>query len=218
MAFKTDKQRKAFFAKQGNPRSDTSPTMLEPQSKFQKLKGFIAKEKEMIRQKRESKGLARIEQEKIALEQEKATANRLRAELETEQARETVAMQRRETQAEFKKIEGKRFARSRTGRTISLGRRGISAGIKRYRKSSRVPARRRTVKRKVVRRKILGRRVLRERLIPYKRKIGGRTITTAKKVKVYVRVPIRRKKTVRYTRVRKKARRRETETLPFGIE
>ena len=134
MAFKSDNQRKAFFAKQGNARADTSPVMIK-QSKFQKLKGFVAKERELIRQKRESRGLARIEQEKIALEKEKATANRLRAELEVEQARESVAMQRRETQAKFSKIEKERFARSKTGKAISFGRRGISAGIKRYKKS-----------------------------------------------------------------------------------
>ena len=147
MAFKTDKQRKAFFAKQGNARADTSPTMLKPQSRFQKLKGFVAKEKELIRQKKESKGLARIEREKIALEQEKATANRLRAELETEQARETVAMQRQETQAEFTEIENQRLSRTRRGRAIlfargvpSLAGRGIRKGVTIGIKKLRQPA------------------------------------------------------------------------------
>ncbi len=131
MPFDSDKQRKAFFARKGNPRSDTSPVMIQ-QSKFQKLKGFIAKEKELLRQKRESKGLARIEREKIALEKERITAKRLKAELEVEQARETVAMQRRETQAEFSKIGKERRAR-RLAPFIIAGKRvrtGVRATIK----------------------------------------------------------------------------------------
>lgn len=143
MAFKSDKQRKAVMAQLNQPtRSDTSPVVV--QSKFQKLKGFIAKEKELIRQKKESKGLARIERGKIALSKEKATANRLRAELEVEQARESVASQRRETQAEFSKIEQARLSRTTKGRAILFARglpalagrglrRGVFTGIKKLR-------------------------------------------------------------------------------------
>ncbi len=93
----TRQQEKAMFAKknQGSTRSATNPT----------IRGRIAGIKEALRQRRERKGLERIEAEKLALEKEKITAKRLKAELEVEQARETVAMQRAETQAEFRKIE-----------------------------------------------------------------------------------------------------------------
>ncbi len=93
----TRQQEKAMFAKknQGVTRSNTNPT----------IKGRIAGIKEKLRVRRERKGQERIEAEKLALEKEKITAKRLRAELEVEQAREAVAEQRRETQAEFRKIE-----------------------------------------------------------------------------------------------------------------
>ena len=135
MAFKSDKQRKAFFAKQGNPRSSTAPVIMK-QTKFQKLKGFVAKEKEVLRQRRERKGFERIRKEKIALSKELATANRLREELETEQAREKVAMQRRATQAEFSRIKSERLERKlapfkRAGiRILSGTRKAVKASKK----------------------------------------------------------------------------------------
>ena len=93
----TRQQEKAMFAKRNNPttRSNVNPT----------IKGRIAGFKEKLRLRRERLGRERIEEEKISLEKEKITAKRLRAELEVEQAREAVAQQRRETQAEFRKIE-----------------------------------------------------------------------------------------------------------------
>ncbi len=139
MAFKSDKQRKAVMAQLNQPnRSDTSPVMMK-QTKFQKLKGFISKEKEVLRLRKERKGFERIRKEKIALEREKVTAERLRAELETEQARETVAMQRRETQVEFKKIEKARRTR-RLAPFVTAGRRikaGVQAGIRAERRLER---------------------------------------------------------------------------------
>lgn len=120
----TRQQEKAMFAKKNNPptRSSVNPT----------IRGRIAGVKEKLRLRQERKGRERIESEKLALEKERITAKRLRAELEVEQAREAVAQQRRETQAEFRKIET-----ARRERKLAPIRKGISRVVQAGRKVGR---------------------------------------------------------------------------------
>ena len=120
----TRQQEKAMFAKknQGVTRSNPRPT----------IKGRIAGIKEKLRVRRERLGRQRIESEKLALEKEKITAERLKAELEVEQAREVVAKQRRETQAEFRKIET-----AKRERKLAPIRKGISRVVQAGRKVGR---------------------------------------------------------------------------------
>ena len=89
--FKSDRQRKAVMA-----------------SIVGRIRTFQTGVAQRIKERRELKGRERIIKEQQALEQEKIQANRLRAELEVEQAREAVAKQKRETQAAFAKLEMER--------------------------------------------------------------------------------------------------------------
>jgi len=121
MVFKSDRQRKAVMAKlnQGQTRSDTKPSILG------RLK---AKEKELLgrlKQRRERKGKERIAKQLEAQEKEAKQLKRLQAELALEQSRERIGTQRREAQAEFKRIEKERFARTKTGGVIALAVKGI---------------------------------------------------------------------------------------------
>lgn len=122
MAFKSDKQRKKVMAMfSGNQtRSDIKPSII----------GRITGLKQKLRERREEKGRERIEKEKISLEQEKITEKRLEKELKVEQAREEVAQQRRETQAEFSRIERERFARSKKGKAFALAKKGAAIGLR----------------------------------------------------------------------------------------
>ena len=126
MVFRTDKQRKAFFARKGNSRSSTKPNII---GKIKGVSKILIKKKERLakalRERREKKGKARIAQEKLALQREKIQAKRLRQELEVEQAREAVAQHRRETQAEFRRIKREEFERR-----IAPVRAGVARAIK----------------------------------------------------------------------------------------
>lgn len=95
--FRTRKKDKRVFPvnQQLSQRTMSRPSIIG------RIKGI----KEKLRQRREAKGLQRIESDKLALEKEKITAERLKKELEVEQAREKIAQETRETQEEFKKIE-----------------------------------------------------------------------------------------------------------------
>lgn len=140
MVFKNDRQRKAVMASmnEGQPKANVSPSI-------------VARATAALRKRREEKGKARIEAEKRALKVEQLQAKRLRQELEVEQAREAVAQQRRETQAEFRKIERERALRTRRGQAAELVRRGVRAGaaaaraaaVKRFKQARRKPRRRR---------------------------------------------------------------------------
>lgn len=140
MVFKSDRQRKAVMAKlTGGTRAETRPTILER----------IRRKVRPTPEEREITGKERIKREKEALEKEKITAERLRQELEVEQARESVAEQRRETESEFAKLERERFARTPRGRAVALARRGVAVGIKRLKEAqARKPKRRRKAPKK----------------------------------------------------------------------
>ncbi len=101
--FRTRKKDKRVFPvnQQLSERSMSRPSIIG------KIKGI----KEKLRQRREAKGLQRIESEKLALQKEKITAERLKKELIVEQEREKVARETRETQEEFRKIERAKLER-----------------------------------------------------------------------------------------------------------
>ena len=101
MAFKSDKQRKGFFAQAGNVRSGVIPS----------ISGRIKNIKEKLRQRQKRLGKERIEKEKILLKQEKEQAQRLTDESKVELEREKIAQQRRLAQAELKAVEKARFER-----------------------------------------------------------------------------------------------------------
>ena len=101
MPFHTDKQRKAFFAKQGNPKSAVNPSIF----------GRISNIKEKLRLRRERLGKERIEKEKKLLEQERQQAERLSEESKVEAQREAIAQERIKAQQKIKVIERERFQR-----------------------------------------------------------------------------------------------------------
>ncbi len=119
MPFHTDKQRKAFFASKGNPKSNINPSFSER----------ISNIKEKLRLRRERLGKERIEKEKIALKQEQEQAKRLQKEAEVEIQRERVKQKTLQAQRELKEVERARFKRSRLGRVtagaVSLGKKGF---------------------------------------------------------------------------------------------
>lgn len=118
MAFKTDRQRKAFFAKQGNPRSNIIP----------KISGKISDIKEKLRQRRERLGRERIEKQKVLLRHEQEQAERLKKESKVEAEREAITQQRIKAQQEMKAIERARFERKIA--PIKTGIRRATAGYK----------------------------------------------------------------------------------------
>ena len=111
--FASDRQRKAVMA-----------------SIIGRMRTFQTGVAQRIRARRELKGRERIASEQQALKQERIQADRLRAELEVEQAREAVAKQKRETQAAFAKLEMERFERSLRGRALAIGKKAARAGLK----------------------------------------------------------------------------------------
>lgn len=132
MAFKSDRQRKAVMAQlnKGQSKAPSKPSIIG------RIKAKEMEILEKLRKRREKKGKERIAKELEALRKEKITAQRLRAELEVEQAREAVAVQRAETQAKFKKIERARRERklapirAKIKRAIETGKGTIKAGKK----------------------------------------------------------------------------------------
>ncbi len=150
MVFKSDKQRKAVMARLNIQPAQTKPTIIGRLRGAEKR--FVQKIKERKERKRletETKGRERIAREQQALEKERVTAQRLRQELEVEQARETVAMQRRETQAEFSKLERERFGRTRRGKAVALARKGVAVGIQKLRASAKQPKQPRRRRRRI---------------------------------------------------------------------
>lgn len=135
MVFKSDKQRKAVMAKlnQGSTRSDVKPTFI------QRTKGRLRRKFRPTEQEVEEDRLKRIRKEQQALESEGRVLKQLEAEAKIEQARESVAKRRRETQAEFTRIERERFARSKRGRAVAFARKGVAVGIKKFRESAKQP-------------------------------------------------------------------------------
>ncbi len=95
MAFNSDKQRKAFFAKQGTLRSKVLPS----------ISGRIKNIKEKLRQRQEKIGRERIEKEKMLLKQEQKQAQRLQQEADVEIQREMVTQQRIKAQQKLKDVE-----------------------------------------------------------------------------------------------------------------
>ena len=126
----TRQQEKAMFDKKnrGQTRSDTKPTILG-RFKFNvgRIKSKKADISEKLRERKERKGRERIEKEIESGRQEQAQLKRLKVELEVEQARETLAKQRAETQAGFKEIEKARRAR-KFAPFISAGKRAVATG------------------------------------------------------------------------------------------
>ncbi len=151
MVFKTDKQRKAVMAKLNinQTKSQTRPSIIgRIRGAEQRLVQRIKERRQAKALETERKGRERIVREQQALEKEKITAQRLRQELEVEQARETVAEQRRETEAEFSKLESERFARTKRGKAIALARKGVTIGIKKLRQApARKPRRKKAPRR-----------------------------------------------------------------------
>ncbi len=120
--FKSDKQRKAVMAKlKGNPRSDVKPSF------FGKLKAKEQAIKKKLIARREKKGRERIEKEIEATKRERIQLERLQTELKVEKAREDVARQRRETQAQFKEISKARRAR-KLAPLVQAGKRAVATG------------------------------------------------------------------------------------------
>lgn len=92
MVFKSDKQRKGFFAQKGKARSNIIPS----------ISGKIQNIKEKLRQRRERLGRERIEKEKVLLKQEKEQAKRLTKEAEIAVKREKIAQQRKIVQQKLR--------------------------------------------------------------------------------------------------------------------
>lgn len=101
MAFNSDKQRKAFFAKAGKIRSQVVPS----------ITGRIKNIKEKLRQRQERLGRERIEKEKMLLKQEQEQAKRLQQEAKVEIQREMVTQQRIKAQQKLKDVETARRER-----------------------------------------------------------------------------------------------------------
>jgi len=144
MAFKTDKQRKAFFAKQGTPHSAVNPSFSQ---RISNIKEKLRQRKEQQRLKQEQRGEERIVQEKVKLQHEQEQAERLRRESKVQFERESVAQQRRSAQKEMRDIERARLQRriapfvSGARKTVEFGKRAVKTERKIERKFKGRPAR-----------------------------------------------------------------------------
>ncbi len=120
MPFDSDRQRKAFFAQKGNPKSNVRPS----------LSGKIANIREKLRLRKERLGRERIEKEKILLEQEKQQALRLEREAQVEMQRERITQQRIKAQKELREVERVRFARTKRGKALAFAKKETRFGIR----------------------------------------------------------------------------------------
>ena len=118
MAFKSDRQRKGFFARAGKVRSQVIPS----------ISGRIKNIKEKLRQRQERLGKERIEKEKILLKQEQEQAERLTEESKVEIQREEIAQQRKLAQQKLMEVERARFARKTA--PLRAGFKKARAGLK----------------------------------------------------------------------------------------
>lgn len=147
MAFKSDNQRKAVMAKlnSGNTRSQVKPSLIGT-VKGKLRRKFRPTEAELQEERR-----ARIAREQKQLEEEGQRAKLLEAEAKVETARQAVRAKETEARARLAEIDAERFARTRRGKVLALGKRGLKAGVTAGRKAlaeSQRPAPRRKGKKK----------------------------------------------------------------------
>lgn len=106
MPFKTDRQRKAFFAGKGKSVSNIIPA----------VSGRISNIKEKLRLRQERLGRERIKKEEEALKHEQEQSKRLQKEADIEMQREKATLGRIKAQQELKEVQRERFRRSPAGK------------------------------------------------------------------------------------------------------